>query len=324
VIDVLFVDPRVVVLTAAPVAILTVVAAASAEIDMAPVPLATVTAPLVPVITTPPEPDWTVVIDVVFVEPRVTVFTPAPVAKLTIFAVASVLTPTVPVPEFAVIAPFVAVTAIPPLPDLTAVVLVEFVLPKVAVFAPAPVATFTVVAAASVDIEIVPVPEFSVMMALVAVKVIPPDPEVRVTDVAPVALPKVFTLAPVVASVVAPAEVSVPVTARLVSDTDEANDSVSVLAEPVTTIWFAVPRTLKLPPPSGTSAPPESPVMEIIAPVEPAPARFHVAIPARILPRNQLVPDDVLAHCCPTGYPTSELFGSRKASIHGFCTAIPE
>jgi len=57
VVEVEFVEPKVAVLAAAPVATLTTVAAASAEMFIAPVPLTTVTAPFVPVMATPPEPD---------------------------------------------------------------------------------------------------------------------------------------------------------------------------------------------------------------------------------------------------------------------------
>jgi hypothetical protein len=150
----------------------------------------------------------------------------------------------------------------------------------------------------------VPVPEFSVRAAFVAVSVMPPEPDVNVTEVAPVALPKVLTLAPVVASVVAPTDVSVVPAAMDVVEVIEPGatrvaerDKVSVLAEPVVVIWLRVPSRLKLPPPSGTSAPPASPVKLITAPDEPAPARFHVAAPANTLPRNQFVPAEVLVHC---------------------------
>jgi hypothetical protein len=58
---------------------------------------------------------------------------PAPVAKLYVAAVASLPMETVPVPEFMVMAPLVAVTLKAPDPDCTVVVEVELVLPKVLV-----------------------------------------------------------------------------------------------------------------------------------------------------------------------------------------------
>ena len=50
------------------------------------------------------------------VDPSVTVFTAAPVARLTVVAAASVLTPNAPVPELAVKVPPVAVIASAPVP----------------------------------------------------------------------------------------------------------------------------------------------------------------------------------------------------------------
>ena len=52
-----------------------------------------------------------------FVDPKVTVLTPAPVPMFTVLAVASAEIPTVPVPEATVIAPFVAVRLSVPEPD---------------------------------------------------------------------------------------------------------------------------------------------------------------------------------------------------------------
>jgi hypothetical protein len=58
------------------------------------------------------------VVDVVSVEPKVAVLAPAPVATLTVVAVASALMPMVPVPLLIVTGPFVLVAAvIPPLPE---------------------------------------------------------------------------------------------------------------------------------------------------------------------------------------------------------------
>ena len=115
VVEVVLVDPNVAVFTPAPVAMFIVLAVASAEIPTVPVPLAIVIAPLVAVRVKAPEPDCIAVEDVVLTEPKVTVLAPAPVARLTVVAVASVLMPIVPVPELIVIAP-VVVNANPPLP----------------------------------------------------------------------------------------------------------------------------------------------------------------------------------------------------------------
>src|SRR6185295_10078350 len=103
--EVVLVDPRVTALTPAPVPTFTVVLAASAEIPIVPAPLAIVIAPPTDVTVITPEPDWIAVVDVVLVDPRVRVFTPAPVAMLTVVFAASVLIPIVPVPELIVIAP---------------------------------------------------------------------------------------------------------------------------------------------------------------------------------------------------------------------------
>jgi len=115
--------------------------------------------------------------EVEFVDPKVTVLTAAPVAKLTVVADASVEIPRDPVPEFTVKVPFVEVTAKAPLPDWRVVAEVELADPKVAVFAPAPVATLTVVVVASVEIPIVPVPVFRVKAAFVGVMITPPLPD---------------------------------------------------------------------------------------------------------------------------------------------------
>ena len=53
---------------------------------------------------------------------------------------------------------------------------VVFVEPRVRVFAPAPVATFTVVAAASAEMSISPVPDAKVIAPLVEVRVKAPLP----------------------------------------------------------------------------------------------------------------------------------------------------
>ena len=70
-------------------------------------------------------------------------------------------------PEASVIAPFVDVRVRAPEPDWIAVEDVLFVEPTVSVLAPAPVAMLTVVAAASVLIPIVPVPELIVIAPVV-------------------------------------------------------------------------------------------------------------------------------------------------------------
>lgn len=110
--EVVLVDPSVTVLTAPPVAKLTVVAEASVLIPNAPVPLLTVKAPLVEVTFKAPDPLCTVVADVELVEPKVEVLTAPPVAILTVVADASVEIDTVLVPEFKVIALLAAAIAL--------------------------------------------------------------------------------------------------------------------------------------------------------------------------------------------------------------------
>lgn len=288
--DVEFVDPKVVVLTPAPVEILTVVAAASELIERAPVPEFAVNVPLVEVMANAPDPDCNVVAEVELVEPSVNPFTAAPVAIVTVVAEASLLTDKAPVPELIVRAPFVDVTFNAPEPDRTVVVDVVLVEPKVAVLTPAPVATLTVVAAASAEIPIVPVPEANVRAALVAVKEIPPLPEVIPTEVAPVALPNVFTLAPVVANVVAPAEVKVVVTE---ADPGATNaDGILKVREfnpPVVVIWLVVPAIVTDPLISGTTGfVPASGTKESMA--APPPVKEIVRVPAVPATTTPLVP----------------------------------
>jgi hypothetical protein len=137
-----------------------------------PVPMKSVTAPpstcnclaavtifkLPPVTVTSPDPDWIFTAEVVLVEPRVTVLAAAPVPMFKVVAEASVEIEIVPVAELMPIVPVVANVSAPE-PDCTVVAEVEFVDPSVVVFTPAPVAILTVVAAASVLIDIAPVPE---------------------------------------------------------------------------------------------------------------------------------------------------------------------
>jgi len=174
--EVVFVLPNVTALMAPPVANDTVVADASLLIASAPVPEFIVNAPFVAVTLSAPEPDWTVVADVVLVLPRVTPLMPPPVANDTVVAEASVDIPNAPVPLLIVKAPLVDVTFNTPEPDCKVVADVVFVLPKVEVLTPPPVATVTVVAAASLDIDNAPVPEFTVIAPFVAVILSAPLP----------------------------------------------------------------------------------------------------------------------------------------------------
>src|SRR5258705_246940 len=103
-----------------------------------------------------------------------------------------------------------------PLPDWTVVGEVVFVDPSVTVLTPAPVPTFTVLAVASALMLIVPVPEARDIAEFVETSDVPPDPDVIVIEVAPVALPNVLMLAPVVARVVAPTDVKVEPAVRVV------------------------------------------------------------------------------------------------------------
>jgi hypothetical protein len=135
--------------------------------------------PAVGTITMPLEPPLIVVDEVVVVDPTVTVLAAAPVPSLTVVAAASSEMLRAPVPLVTAIGPLVEVATVIPLdPEWMAVVEVELVEPNVAVFAPAPVATLTVVAAASALMATVPVPLVTVTGPLVEVAtVIPVLPE---------------------------------------------------------------------------------------------------------------------------------------------------
>jgi len=234
----------------------------------------------------PALPALIVVPDVVVVEPKATVFAPAPVPKLTVVAAASALTLIAPVPEVTATGPFVEVAReIPTLPDLIEVAEVVLVDPRVTVLTPAPVARLTVVAVASVLTPTVPVPEFAVSAEFVDVSVRVPVPAVIATDVAPVAFPNVLTLAPVVAKVVAPEELKV---VPAVSPVVVVKDPGAVIAEgkenvirldpgvPTAAIWLAVPKSEILPPPLGETAPPESAV-NVVKVLGFVAIMFHVA-----------------------------------------------
>src|SRR5437899_11957831 len=99
----------------------TVVAAASAEMPIVPVPLASVIAPLVEVSVRAPDPDLIAVEDVELVEPKVAVFTPAPVERFTVGAAASAQILTPPVPDANVITPVVDGILSAPEPGFTAI-----------------------------------------------------------------------------------------------------------------------------------------------------------------------------------------------------------
>ena len=116
VIEVVLVEPNVTFLTAPPVPIERVVAEASVEIPSAPVPELPVHVPLVLVSAKAPDPDCTVVAEVLLVDPKVVVLTAPPVAMVTVVAEASLLMANAPVPEFIVKVPFVDVTAKAPEP----------------------------------------------------------------------------------------------------------------------------------------------------------------------------------------------------------------
>jgi len=124
------------------------------------------------------------------VEPKVAVFAPAPVATLTVLAVASVEIPTVPVPESIVIAALVPVMFRAPVPDWIVVEDVELVEPRVTALTAAPVPMFKVVAWASLEILIAPVPDWIVR---------PPDPDWTAVEEVVVRDPRVtaFAAAPV-------------------------------------------------------------------------------------------------------------------------------
>ena len=125
VVEVVLDEPKVNVLAAAPVPINRVVAAASAEMLIAPVPDTIANAPPLELMDIPPDPDWRVVIDAPVVLPSTKVFTAAPVARLTVVAEASaemliaftpVATVKVPPPKEAL--PPVAVVLVPTVRDV--------------------------------------------------------------------------------------------------------------------------------------------------------------------------------------------------------------
>jgi hypothetical protein len=188
--EVAFVEPTVTALTAAPVAIDTVVAEASVLIPRAPTPELMVRAPPVEVTANAPEPDCTVVDEVVFVEPRVTALTPAPVPRLTVVLVASLDSPIAPVPDVIVTVPptvvklalpLAEVSASTPEPELIVVADVVFEEPITRVLAPAPLAIFKVLPPVELARLIVcaPVPPNSVAVPVFA----PVPPRFNVPDV---------------------------------------------------------------------------------------------------------------------------------------------
>jgi len=214
VVEVVLVEPNIVVLTAAPVAIDTAVAEASVEIPNAPTPELMVKAPPVEVIFSAPDPDCRVVVEVVLVEPIIVVLTPAPVAIETAVAAASVDIPKAPTPELMVKAPPVEVIANAPDPDCKVVELVVLVDPKVNALTPAPVAIETVVAAASVDIPTAPTPELIVKAPPVEVRLNAPEPDRIAVELVELVEPmvNVLTAAPVAKdTVVADASVENPI-----------------------------------------------------------------------------------------------------------------
>jgi hypothetical protein len=169
VVEVVFVLPKVTVLAAPPVPIDRVVAFAFVEMPRAPVPELIVNAPFVDVTLRAPDPDCRVVAEVEFVDPNVQVFTAPPVPTLTVVAAASLEMLRAPVPEVIATAPFVPVIAMPPDPDCRVVAEVVFVLPTTTVFAAPPVPNLQVVAATSSDMLKFPVPDATVIAALVPV-----------------------------------------------------------------------------------------------------------------------------------------------------------
>jgi hypothetical protein len=120
----------------------------------------------------------------------------------------------------------------------------------------------------------------------------------------------------VVASKTAPGTVRVVVVVRLPGTVKaEGILNVTVLAVPVVVIWLAVPRILKLPPPSGTCCPPASPVSPMTAPVAPAPLSDQVADAATNAVRKYAAPAAVLIQIVPMGYLISLAVGALAALI---------
>jgi hypothetical protein len=156
-------------LTPAPVARLTVVAAASADTEIVPVPLASVMAPLVDVMFKVPDPLCTVVVEAALVDPIVTSCSLADVPSVK-----------------------------PPVPQRTAVVLVVLADPTVTVLAAAPVPNRIVVASELLEIAIVPVTLLTFKPPpLVLIATEPEEPDrISVVDKTLPALPKTTVLSP--------------------------------------------------------------------------------------------------------------------------------
>src|SRR6267378_3440990 len=95
---------------------------------------------------------------------------------------------------------------------------------------------------------IAPVPDARDIAELVETREVPPEPEVIVTEVAPVALPNVLILAPVVARVVAPTDVNVVPACKVVVVANEPGVVIAAgklrVIDPtpaVEVIWLPVP-----------------------------------------------------------------------------------
>lgn len=155
------VEPIVNVLIPPPLAIPTVVLAASEEKLIAPVPERIAMVPAFELMLIEPvEPDCKVVAELPFVLPTVKVLVPAPFAIPMTVEVASDENEIAPVPDKIPKVPPLELTLIDPVdPDCNIEEEVELVLPRVSALTAAPFAIPTTVAAESDENEIAPTPE---------------------------------------------------------------------------------------------------------------------------------------------------------------------
>lgn len=250
--------------------------------------------------------------------------------------VAATIVPTVIMPKAAApIAPTPCLVSMMIEFAVTEVVLIVAVPPTRVTF-PKELAPAVVVEATDVDIILFPavprtkLPLVAVIAPRVAVRVVEAVNE-PVTAVLPVALPMLTTPVPPVPIVVAaapdalmravptavkaltldvPADTVKPlVTVRDPGATRVADRlKVSLLADPVTVIWLAVPNREKLPA-KGDLAPPLSPVIVTIAPVVPEPREIQLPDPGHMY----AVEATVSSHKVPFTYALSDDVGARVA-----------
>lgn len=122
-------------------------------------------------------------------------------------------------------------------------------------------------------VAVISVPAVTVVVAETDV---PAETEPAVAEMLPVVAVRPVPAVIVVVDVMEVVDVMLPGATKVAERL-----KVSLLAPPVTVIWFAVPRREKLPA-KGTSAPPLSPVMVTIAPVVPDPRAIQFPVPGHM------------------------------------------